>query len=222
MLCRTDLPGGKIWPFLCAGLLILPTYVLISGWDAVIGPIGWAKTLISQLDGSASANVQIQGGWGKAIFPQTVSIMAFRWWSAVLLHSLLALPGVVLILSLGAFETGKRTRGNRPDALALADGAFASLASPRCATATRLRALDFCNRQQRNRRHRHLSDPHDGGRNLPFHWRQLDRSRGVSLSRHHPVFVSDCRGGACSLSPSRKVRSVRNRSFRMLRPAVFD
>lgn len=78
LLCRTDLPGGKIWPFLCAGLLILPTYVLISGWDAVVGPIGWAKTFL----------------------PQTVSIVAFRWWSAVLLHSLLALPGVVLILSL--------------------------------------------------------------------------------------------------------------------------
>lgn len=78
-LSRTNLPGGRIWPFLCASLLILPSFVLISGWDAVIGPIGWAKS------------------W----FPASISLVAVRWWSAVLLHSLLALPGVILILSLG-------------------------------------------------------------------------------------------------------------------------
>jgi iron(III) transport system permease protein len=78
-LSRTDLPGGRLWPLLCAALLILPTFVLISGWDAILGPIGWAKHWI----------------------PENWSIATVRWWLAVFLHSLLALPGVILVVSLG-------------------------------------------------------------------------------------------------------------------------
>lgn len=83
LFSRTDLPGGRVWPMLCTSLLILPSFVLISGWDAVIGPIGWAK----------------------AWLPMDTAIDSVRWWSAVLLHSLLALPGVILLVALGLSRT---------------------------------------------------------------------------------------------------------------------
>lgn len=79
LFSRTNLPGARAWPFVCAALLILPTYIQISGWHAIIGPVGWAQAWI----------------------PRDTSLPTVNWWSAILLHSLLALPGVVLLVSFG-------------------------------------------------------------------------------------------------------------------------
>lgn len=79
LLARTDIPAGRVWPFLCAAPLILPSYVVVAGWDAIIGPIGWAKSWL----------------------PANASLTTVHWGSALLLHTLLALPGSVLLLALG-------------------------------------------------------------------------------------------------------------------------
>ncbi|HEX5442492.1 MAG TPA: hypothetical protein VFW87_01625, partial [Pirellulales bacterium] len=77
VLVRTDLPGRRLWGGLLAGFLFLPLYVQAGAWQAAFGLEGWATLL-------RSGPAWLAG-----------------WRGAIAVHSIAALPWVVLFVSAG-------------------------------------------------------------------------------------------------------------------------
>ncbi|HUY91206.1 MAG TPA: hypothetical protein VMV10_20880 [Pirellulales bacterium] len=77
LLVRTDLPGRKVLFALMAGLLFVPLYVQVGAWQAGFGLQGWYTI-------AYSGPVLLDG-----------------WRGAIWVHSIAALPWVVLIVSAG-------------------------------------------------------------------------------------------------------------------------
>ncbi len=76
---RTDLPGRSAGPWLLGGLLFLPLYIHIAGWETILGRFGWWTSV----DGSLAS-------------PLLTGSFATIW-----IHAVAALPWGVLFVAAG-------------------------------------------------------------------------------------------------------------------------
>jgi iron(III) transport system permease protein len=93
LLFRTDVPGRRVAMAAIVFLLFLPLYVQVGGWEAAIGKLGWLTPLIENV------RLEIPSDDEKLTWPKPPLLSGMR--AVIFLHSLVAIPWVVLIVSAG-------------------------------------------------------------------------------------------------------------------------
>src|SRR5205823_242090 len=86
LLYRTDLPGRRLFRFLVVLTLFVPLPLFASGWQAALGWGGWFPL---RLWNGPGADQPAWSPWGQGL------------WSAVWIHSVAALPWVIILAGQG-------------------------------------------------------------------------------------------------------------------------